>query len=205
MSTEERTVYRYGDFPELFWDLKPEVEVDGTNPSVIARLLQHAPPQTIWKLVPVNVLLRDFERLDLPEHTQRFWTVVVQTMRERSGMKAPEITPAERGLTYRFRPRYHPGSDRPRPVEDRETYRYGDLPELFWDLPRDAVVDGTDPKIIARLLESAPGGLLWKLVHPDVLIREFNGLDLQRHTRAFWSQVVENLREKRRSRTSAQS
>lgn len=205
MSTEKRTVYRYGDFPELFWDLKPEVEVDGTNPAVIARLLQHAAPETIWKLVPVNVLLRDFERLDLPAHTQRFWTVVVHTMRERSGMETPDVPSEQRGITYHVRPRFHPGSDRPRPIEDREAYRYGDLPELFWDLPRDEIVDGTNPRIIARLLESSPPGLIWKLVPVDVLIREFDGLDIQRPTRAFWSQVVENLREKRRSRTSAQS
>ena len=47
MATEERTVYRYGDFPKLFWDLKRDVEVDGSSPAIIARLLEHAPPETI--------------------------------------------------------------------------------------------------------------------------------------------------------------
>ncbi|HLM68967.1 MAG TPA: hypothetical protein VK358_15620, partial [Longimicrobium sp.] len=77
MSPEERTVYRYGDFPELFWDLKRDVEVDAENPAIIARLLEHAPPETIGKLVPAPVLLRDFEKLHLPEHTRRFWSLVV--------------------------------------------------------------------------------------------------------------------------------
>jgi hypothetical protein len=203
MSTDERTVYRYGDFPELFWDLRPEVEIDGTNPAVIGRLLQQAHPETIWKLVPVNVLLRDFERLDLPDHTRRFWNVVVTMMRERRGVEAPDVPREERGITYRARPRFHPGSDRPRPIAVRETYRYGDLPELFWDMPRDGVVDGSDPKVIARLLEHGPPELVWKLVPADVLIREFDELDLQRHTRTFWSLVVDNLREKRRSRPPA--
>lgn len=203
MSTEDRTVYRYGDFPELFWDLKPDVAVDGTNPAVMARLLQHAPPETIWKLVPVNELLRQFERLDLPEHTRRFWSVAVDIMRKRRGLGAPEVPRAERGITYQTRPRFHSGSDRPRPVPDRESYRYGDLPELFWDRPPDGPVDGTDPTVLARLLERGPPELVWKLVPADVLIREFDALDLQRHTRAFWSLVVASLREKRRSRTSA--
>lgn len=196
MSTQERTVYRYGDFPELFWDLRRDVEVDGTNPAVIARLLEHAPPETVWKLVPKNVLLRDFEKLNLPEHTRRFWSVVVRMMRDERGMPAPHVAPDERGITYRARPRFHPGSDRPRLVEARETYRYGDLPELFWDRPRDEVVDGHDPEVIARLLMDAPPGLVWKLVPRDVLLRAFDTLDLPEPTRRFWSVVVDGLRER---------
>lgn len=203
MSTEEHPVYRYGDFPELFWDVKPDAVVDGTNPAVIARLLEHAPPETIWKIVPLKVLLRDFEKLDLPEHTRRFWAVAVHMLRDERGVPAPEVPAKERGMTYRTRPRFHPGSDRPRPIEDRSTYRYGDLPELFWDLPRDTVVDGTDPVVIARLLENAPGELVWKLVPVDVLLRAFDGLDLQRHTRRFWSHVIENIRERHHSQTAA--
>jgi hypothetical protein len=195
MSTQEHPVYRYGDFPELFWDLKRDVEVDGTNPSVIARLLEHAPPETIWKLVPVDVLLRDFEKLDLPEHTRRFWSIVVEMMRDDRGLAAPNVPLNERGITYRARPRFHAGSDQPRPVESRSTYRYGDLPELFWDLPRNAVVDGSDPAVIARLLENAPPDLVWKLVPQDVLLREFETLDLPEHTRRFWSVVLDGMLE----------
>lgn len=203
MATEERTVYRYGDFPELFWDLKRDVQVDGSNPSIIARLLEHAPPETIWKLVPVSVLLRDFEKLDLPEHTRRFWSIVVSMMREKRGVAPPVVPASERGMTYRTRPRFNPASDRPRPTAQRATYRYGDLPELFWDRPADAVVDGSDPEIIARLLESA-SDVVWKIVPPDVLLREFESLDLREHTRRFWSVVVNMLREKRGEQTRSQ-
>jgi hypothetical protein len=206
MSTEERTVYRYGDFPELFWDLQRDVEVDAENPAIIARLLEHAPPATIGKLIPAPVLLRDFEKLHLPEHTRRFWSLVIGMMREQRGLRTPRLAREERGITFRARPRFHPGSDRPQPVEPRGTYTYGDLPDLFWDQPHDQVVDGTNPVIMARLLENASPDIIWKLVPVDALLREFEQLDLQDHTRRFWRLVVENLRENRlqtRSPTTA--
>lgn len=83
MSTPERTVYRYGDFPELFWDLKPDAEIDRTNLRMIARVLTHGSMDAIRKLVPMEVLLRDFEKLDMPENARRFWSLVVQMRRER--------------------------------------------------------------------------------------------------------------------------
>jgi hypothetical protein len=205
MATDERTVYRYGDFPELFWDLKLEAEVDRTNPSIIARLLEHAAPATIWKLVPAEVLLRDFEKLDLPEHTRRFWSIVVGMMREARGLKRPAVSREERGITYRTRPRFHPDSDQRRAIPQRGTYRYGDLPELFWDRPLNVVVDGSDPEVIARLLEDAPPELVWKLVDADVLLRDFEALRLPDHTRRFWSLIIDGMREKRGIHTGRQS
>ncbi len=83
MSSDEQTVYHYRDFPELFWDLKGDAPVDAQNPAVIARLLMHARPETLWKLVPVPVLLEKFDQLDLPEHSRKFWALVVQELRER--------------------------------------------------------------------------------------------------------------------------
>lgn len=83
MPTAEQTVYRYGDFPELFWDLKRDAPVDPQNPAIIARLLMHARPETLWKLVPVPVLLEKFDELDLPDHSRKFWSLVVQELRER--------------------------------------------------------------------------------------------------------------------------
>ncbi|HEX6910986.1 MAG TPA: hypothetical protein VF142_11345 [Longimicrobium sp.] len=90
MSTEETPVYRYGDFPELFWDVKPDAVIDRTNLRMIARVLTHARLETIWKLVPVDVLLRDFEKLILPERTRRFWSIVVRMMREKKAARERE-------------------------------------------------------------------------------------------------------------------
>lgn len=205
MSANEQPVYRYGDFPELFWDLKRDEVVDGSNPAIIARLLERADPAVIWKLVPTDVLLRDFEKLDLPEHTRRFWSVVVRMMREERGLPAPQVSEAERGITYRTRPRFNPESDSPRFLAAPGTYRYGDLPELFWDLPPASVIDGSDPRVIARLLENAAPELVWKLVPDDVLLREFDTLLLPRHTRAFWSVVVDGMRRERETLTGSQS
>lgn len=205
MATQERTIYRYGDFPELFWDLRREAEVDGTNPAIVARLLEHAPPETIWELVPVDVLLRDFEKLDLPENTQRFWSIVVGMMRTERGLKTPSVTSKERGIIYRVRPRFHPDSDRPAPIPRKGVYQYGDLTELFWDRPPNAVVDGSDPEVIARLLENAPPELVWNIVDVDVLLHDFETLDLPDHTRRFWALIVDGMRETRGTHTESQS
>jgi hypothetical protein len=83
MSTEERPVYRYGDFPELFWDVKPDAEIDRTNLRMIARVLTHGSMDAIRKLVPMEVLLRDFEKLDMPDNARRFWSLVVERRRKR--------------------------------------------------------------------------------------------------------------------------
>lgn len=83
MSTQEHPVYRYGDFPELFWDLKPEAEIDRNNPRLIARVLTDGSMDAIRKLVPMDVLLRDFEKLDMPDNARRFWSLVVERRRER--------------------------------------------------------------------------------------------------------------------------
>ena len=81
MSSEE-PIYRYRDFPELFWDVQPDAVIDRTNLRMIARVLTDGRLETIWKLVPVDVLLRHFEELILPDHTRRFWSIVVAMMRE---------------------------------------------------------------------------------------------------------------------------
>lgn len=83
MSIDEQVVYHYRDFPELFWDLKRDAPVDAKNPAIIARLLMHARPEILWKLVPVPVLLEKFDELDLPDHSRRFWSLVVQELRDR--------------------------------------------------------------------------------------------------------------------------
>jgi hypothetical protein len=90
MSTPEQPVYRYGDFPELFWDVKPDAVIDRSDLRTIARVLTHARLDTIWKLVPVDVLLRDFEKLILPEHTRRFWSIVVRMMRDKRAARERE-------------------------------------------------------------------------------------------------------------------
>jgi hypothetical protein len=192
MSTEERTVYRYGDFPELFWDVRPDAVVDGTNPAVISRLLQHAPPETIWKLVPVDVLLRDFEKLDLPEHTRRFWSLVVGMMREKRGIPTspPNTAQAETPPPPRLPP---PPAGEAR--QELPRYRYRDFPGLFWDLKGDLEVDRRNPAVIARVLADGSTEAIRKIVPRHVLLRDFETLELPPHARRFWSVVVTMMRE----------
>jgi hypothetical protein len=93
MSTQEHPVYRYGDFPELFWDLKPDAEIDRSNLRMIARVLTDGSMDAVRKLVPMDVLLRDFEKLDMPDNARRFWSLVVERRRKR-------LTSAERGRKH---------------------------------------------------------------------------------------------------------
>lgn len=90
MPTEERTVYRYGDFPELFWDVKRDAEIDRTNLRMIARVLTHGSMDAIRKLVPMEVLLRDFEKIDMPDNARRFWSLVVERRRKRVAAEEAE-------------------------------------------------------------------------------------------------------------------
>ncbi len=83
MSIEDPPVYRYGDFPELFWDVKPDAVIDRTNLRMIARVLTNGSMEAIRKLVPMDVLLRDFEKIDMPDNARRFWALVVEMRRER--------------------------------------------------------------------------------------------------------------------------
>jgi hypothetical protein len=83
MPSDEQPVYRYGDFPELFWDVKPDAVIDRTNPRLIARVLTHGSIEAIRMLVPMDVLLREFETIEMPDHVRRFWSLFVDLRRNR--------------------------------------------------------------------------------------------------------------------------
>jgi hypothetical protein len=83
MSTEEPTVYRYGDFPELFQDLDPDVEVDRDDPLIITRVLREGNLSHVKKLVRMDVLAREFEHLELPANVRGFWTLLLKKVAER--------------------------------------------------------------------------------------------------------------------------
>ena len=69
--------HRYGDYPELFWDLLPEAVVDATDPVILARLLTQGRLDAIAELVSMEVLRRELDRLVIPEHTREFWRMVL--------------------------------------------------------------------------------------------------------------------------------
>jgi hypothetical protein len=72
--------HRYGDYPELFWDLLPEHHVDIAEPVILARLLTQGRLNVIAELVPMDVLRRELERLPIPDHTREFWRTVLEGM-----------------------------------------------------------------------------------------------------------------------------
>jgi hypothetical protein len=80
---------KYGDYPELFWDLKPEEPIDVEQPWVLARLLTTAAPDTIRRLAPISLIRREFPNLPLPDHTRRFWEMVFEAMDRRKPLGSP--------------------------------------------------------------------------------------------------------------------
>jgi len=73
--------YRYGEFPELFWDARPDEVVDPENPIVLARVLTQGSEEAFAKLVRRETLERLLPTLVIPEHSRRFWNVVLEELR----------------------------------------------------------------------------------------------------------------------------
>jgi hypothetical protein len=71
--------YRYGDFPDLFWDAQPDAEIDVQNPVTLARLLTRGRAEVIGMLVPLEVLQDRLEALPLPDHVRIFWRIVLRS------------------------------------------------------------------------------------------------------------------------------
>lgn len=73
--------YCYGEFPELFWDARPDEVIDPENPVVLARVLTQGSEDALTKLVRPETLERLLPTLVIPEHSRRFWNVVLEHLR----------------------------------------------------------------------------------------------------------------------------
>ena len=80
--------YRYGEFPELFWDARPDEVVDPENPIVLARVLTQGSEEALAKLVRGDTLERLLPTLVIPEHSRRFWNVVLEELHRADREKA---------------------------------------------------------------------------------------------------------------------
>ncbi|GBD31161.1 hypothetical protein HRbin33_00109 [bacterium HR33] len=81
--------YRYGDFPELFWDAKPEASIDLEHPAVLARILTRSSPEILVRLVSPERLLEHLPRLPLNEHARAFWERVALHLQQRPARRSP--------------------------------------------------------------------------------------------------------------------
>lgn len=68
----------YGDYPALFWDLDPTESIDVEHPAVLGRMLESGSLEMIRSLVPFDVIRRNVEAMEAPEHVRGFWKLVVQ-------------------------------------------------------------------------------------------------------------------------------
>ncbi len=69
---------RYGDYPVLFWDLDPSEPIDVEHPAVLGRMLESGSLEMIRALVPFEVIRRNVDAVEAPEHVREFWKLVVQ-------------------------------------------------------------------------------------------------------------------------------
>ena len=73
----------------------------------------------------------------------------------------------------------------------RSAFRYGDFPLLFWDAQPDALIDVSNPVVLARLLTRGRADVIGKLVSPEVLQERLMSLTLPEHVQVFWRTVFE--------------
>jgi hypothetical protein len=69
---------RYGDYPELFWDLRPDEPIDVEHPAVLGRILASGSFEMIRAMVPFDTIRRNLDEIEAPEHVRGFWKLVVQ-------------------------------------------------------------------------------------------------------------------------------
>jgi hypothetical protein len=80
VETSPTRPYHYRDFPELFWDAKPEAVIELDNPFVLSRVLQKGSLEHVRKLVDFNILRAKWGELWLPERTRYVWGKVLDIM-----------------------------------------------------------------------------------------------------------------------------
>jgi hypothetical protein len=76
---------RYGDFPGLFWDARPDAVIDAANPVVLARVITLGSMDALAQLVSPDELRRALPRLVVEEHVRRFWMRVLEHVPPASG------------------------------------------------------------------------------------------------------------------------
>jgi hypothetical protein len=69
--------YRYGDFPELFWDARPDAPIDPDEPVVIARIIMRGSSDALHRLVSPSTLRAVLPGLVIPDHVRAFWRRVL--------------------------------------------------------------------------------------------------------------------------------
>lgn len=72
-----RPVYRYRDFPGVFWEMQPDAIIDVTVPAVVARILNTERVDIIRTLIPLSDLADRLDELPLMDHQRDFWRMVL--------------------------------------------------------------------------------------------------------------------------------
>ena len=77
MAASPKGSYRYGDFPDLFWDARSDALIDPNDPVVIARVITRGSSDALRRLVSPPVLRSALPGLVIPEHVRAFWRRVL--------------------------------------------------------------------------------------------------------------------------------
>jgi hypothetical protein len=72
-----KSPYRYGDFPEPFWDARPDAPIDPDEPVVVARIIMRGSSDALHRLVSPSKLRAVLPALVVPDHVRAFWRRVL--------------------------------------------------------------------------------------------------------------------------------
>jgi hypothetical protein len=75
--------YRYGDFPELFWDAQKDAIIEPDNVVMLSRVLGHGSMKAIRLLVDFDIVRQKWDELWLTPDERYVWAKVLDRLAAR--------------------------------------------------------------------------------------------------------------------------
>jgi hypothetical protein len=72
--------YKYGDFPELFWDAQRDAVIEPDNVVMLSRVLSQGSMEAIRRLVDFDIVRQRWEELWLTPDTRYVWAKVLNRL-----------------------------------------------------------------------------------------------------------------------------
>ena len=72
--------YRYGDFPELFWDAQSDAIIEPDNVVMLSRVLRNGSMAAIRQLVDFDIVRQKWDELWLTPDVRYVWAKVLDRL-----------------------------------------------------------------------------------------------------------------------------
>jgi hypothetical protein len=72
--------YRYGDFPELFWDAQRDAIIEPDNVVMLSRVLRSGSMKAIRQLVDFDIVRQKWDELWLTPDVRYVWAKVLDRL-----------------------------------------------------------------------------------------------------------------------------